>query len=105
MIGKHHTNDRYDCSGPLPCTLCDDCNQGLEFNDWSHVDFYHDGEEAEKEHARLSARVLELGPMQPVGHDDEVHFPFTCDVCGRTVDGTLIHDTCTYWQQTTARET
>jgi hypothetical protein len=89
---------RYNLDGPLPICVCTDCNQGLAYDDWSHVDFYLDGEQAELEHARLSARVVELGWLTPIGHDDEVLASFECDVCSRIVDGEIAHDTCSYWQ-------
>lgn len=60
--------------------LCDDCATGVSNDDWSHLDYYHDPEAAEQEHARISAALEALGWLSMDGPADEPGY-FNCAVC------------------------
>jgi len=62
-------------------TVCDECTVGLANDDWSHLDYHHEADEADEVMTRITAMLEILGWLVPVGDADEPGY-FDCGVCG-----------------------
>jgi len=66
--------------------LCDSCNAGVANDDWTHLDYYHEPQEAEVEHSKILATLETLGWLSH-SHTSEDSGYFDCAVCDETQCG------------------
>lgn len=59
---------------------CDSCAPGIVNDDWTHLDYHYQGEEADEKHASITATLEVLGWLTYEGEADEPGY-FTCPVC------------------------
>ena len=61
-------------------TLCHECAYGVANDDWTHLDYHHDQEDADRALALVTANMELLGWLTLVGDADMSGY-FDCALC------------------------